>query len=77
MVSQHWQVLMIWLLIAAAFTGVQCDAQIQNATDTIQAMLDTSSGQAQLQKDFGTCSPLNNTDDISQFMSALMGYVYK
>jgi len=36
-------------------------------------MLSTSSGQSQLQKDFKLCTLPNNPDDISQFMSALMG----
>jgi len=56
-----------------SFTGVQCDARIANATQQIQSMLQSSSGQDQLQKDFDTCSPLDNPMDISTFMSDLMG----
>jgi len=56
-----------------ALTGIECDAHISNATAQIETMLKSSSGRTQLQNDFKTCSPLNNSLDISTFMSDLMG----
>lgn len=61
--------------IIAAFTGIECDSRIRQATEQIENMLTTSSGQTQLQSDFKTCTMPNNTMDISTFMSDLMGFV--
>eukprot|EP01102_Stenamoeba_stenopodia_P004785 TRINITY_DN1514_c0_g1_i1.p1 TRINITY_DN1514_c0_g1~~TRINITY_DN1514_c0_g1_i1.p1 ORF type:complete len:334 (-),score=89.52 TRINITY_DN1514_c0_g1_i1:142-1143(-) len=55
------------------FTGEVCLNLISNATYQIETMLKTVDGQQQLQQMFNTCTPLNNTDDISNFMSILMG----
>ena len=64
---------MFLIVSLAAFTGIECDARISNATAEIENMLATSSGQGQLQSDFKTCSALDNTMDVSTFMSDLMG----
>ena len=57
----------------SAFTGLSCDARISNATAQIEKMLQSPSGQAQLQSDFQTCSALDNPLDVTTFMSNLMG----
>ncbi|KAL6061256.1 Thymus-specific serine protease [Balamuthia mandrillaris] len=55
------------------FTGIQCEENIQTATQTIQKMLQSASGQSQLQKLFNTCTVPRVQEDISTFMSNLMG----
>eukprot|EP01103_Thecamoeba_quadrilineata_P010216 TRINITY_DN2135_c0_g3_i1.p1 TRINITY_DN2135_c0_g3~~TRINITY_DN2135_c0_g3_i1.p1 ORF type:complete len:502 (-),score=81.08 TRINITY_DN2135_c0_g3_i1:13-1497(-) len=55
------------------FTGPQCDSLIQNATTQIQNMLQSESGKQSVEKLFNTCTPLDTKNDITTFMSDLMG----
>jgi hypothetical protein len=55
------------------FTGPQCDALIQNATNQIQTLLETPAGVQTVEKLFNTCTPLKTQNDITTFMSDLMG----
>jgi hypothetical protein len=57
----------------ANFTGPKCDQLIQQATNQIEQMLQTSTGQKQVANMFKTCGPLGGTKDISTLMSNLMG----
>jgi hypothetical protein len=54
------------------FTGQSCVDIISNATQQIETALQTPAGQQQIQQLFNTCTPLNNTMDITTFMSTLM-----
>jgi len=55
------------------FAGEACDNLIQQATDSIQQMLTTPSGQHSLQELFKTCEPLSKPLDISLFAQNVMG----
>jgi len=54
-------------------TGQWCDANIRSATQQIQSMLLSATGQAQLQTMFQTCTVPKAPKDIATFMSSLMG----
>jgi len=59
-------------LSIAELTGVECDTQIRNATDTIEAMLKTAYGKKEIEQLYKICTPLQNDKDITTFMSTLM-----
>jgi len=55
------------------FMGPDCDQRIQLATNQLQSLLQTSSGQLQVQQMFNTCTTPNNQKDIQTFMSNVIG----
>jgi len=57
----------------ANFTGPKCDQLIQQATNQIENLLQTSSGKKQVERNFKTCAPLAGPKDIATLMSNLMG----
>jgi len=57
----------------ADIAGEECDNRIQEATNTIQNMLQTNSGTLKLQDLFKTCGPIKTKQDIQNFMSSIMG----
>jgi len=55
-------------------TGIECDQNIAEATKLIQQMLETQNGQNKIETLFNTCSSFKNQNDISNFMSSIMGW---
>eukprot|EP01128_Nolandella_sp_AFSM9_P007563 TRINITY_DN4186_c0_g1_i1.p1 TRINITY_DN4186_c0_g1~~TRINITY_DN4186_c0_g1_i1.p1 ORF type:complete len:482 (-),score=127.98 TRINITY_DN4186_c0_g1_i1:183-1502(-) len=53
--------------------GPGCDKAVAAATQVVQGMLKTSSGQQQVQTMFNLCTVPSSPKDISNFMSSLMG----
>lgn len=54
-------------------SGLSCGEHIQNATDIMQTMLQSTAGQQKLASLFQTCSPIKTPQDIATFMSNVMG----
>eukprot|EP01129_Flabellula_baltica_P004404 TRINITY_DN1528_c0_g1_i14.p1 TRINITY_DN1528_c0_g1~~TRINITY_DN1528_c0_g1_i14.p1 ORF type:complete len:381 (+),score=77.43 TRINITY_DN1528_c0_g1_i14:726-1868(+) len=55
------------------FVGKECDELISNATQQVQYLLGSQSGRKTLEKLFNTCEPIVSDNDVSTFMSNLMG----
>lgn len=54
-------------------TGEECDRRIQEASDTIQNMLQSQEGVEQLQTMFNTCENITSKLDIATMIASLMG----
>jgi len=57
----------------ASIMGEFCNAQISNATQQIQTMLQSPEGRKKLEGLFSICKPLNGMKDIQTFMANVMG----
>jgi len=55
------------------FSGKRCNELISEATNQIQQLLKTASGQSRLQSLFNLCAPFSSVLDQYTFMEALMG----
>jgi len=57
----------------ADLAGEECDARIQEATNAVESLLQSTAGIQKLQTLFQTCGPIKTQEDIENFMSSLMG----
>jgi len=55
--------------------GLTCAARIQAASDSLDSLLSTPNGRAQVQKQFNTCTPIVTDKDVATFMSDVSGTI--